>query len=174
VRVVAGTAKGRRLQPPSGRDTRPTSDRVREATFNALGSLDAIDDARVVDLFAGSGAMGIEALSRGAAHCTFVERDRAAVDVIRANLAVTGFEDRATVVVGDAAAWIVAAATAVDLAVVDPPYAFDDWPKLLAGLRAALVVVESDRPIDAGPDWEIVRTRRYGTTVVVIARSLPA
>jgi 16S rRNA (guanine966-N2)-methyltransferase len=174
VRVVAGTAKGRRLRTPSGRDTRPTSDRVREATFNALGSLDAVADANVVDLFAGSGAMGIEALSRGAAHCTFVERDRSAAEVIRANVAATRFEDRATVVVGDAAAWIVAAPTAVDLAIVDPPYAFDGWTGLLAGLRAALVVVESDRPVEVGPDWQIVRTRRYGTTVVVIARPRPA
>ena len=79
MRVVAGTAGGLRLVAPPGRETRPTSDRVREATFNALGSLGAIEEARVLDLFAGSGALGIEALSRGAQHATFVERDRHAV-----------------------------------------------------------------------------------------------
>ena len=73
MRVVAGTARGRRLVAPAGRDTRPTSDRVRESIFNALHSLGAVEGATVVDLFAGSGALGIEALSRGAAHCTFVE-----------------------------------------------------------------------------------------------------
>ena len=76
MRVVAGTAGGRRLTAPAGSGTRPTPDRVREAVFNALGSLDAVIDARVADLYAGSGALGFEALSRGAAHCTFVERDR--------------------------------------------------------------------------------------------------
>ncbi|MEO7555284.1 MAG: RsmD family RNA methyltransferase, partial [Acidimicrobiales bacterium] len=76
MRVVAGELGGRRLVAPTGADTRPTPERVREATFNALESLDAIDGAVVVDLFAGSGAMGIEALSRGAARVTFVERDR--------------------------------------------------------------------------------------------------
>src|SRR4051794_3909992 len=101
MRVVAGTVKGRRLEAPKGEQTRPTSDYVREAIFNTLGSLlgiDAVEDATVVDLFAGSGAFGIEALSRGAAHATFVDGDRRAVAATRANLAATGFERQATVV----------------------------------------------------------------------------
>src|SRR5438105_4298652 len=98
MRVVAGTARGIRLVAPPGRDTRPTSDRVREATFNALGSLGAIEDARVVDLFAGTGALGIEALSRGAAHATFVERERAAIDTIERNLAAARLAAVGTVV----------------------------------------------------------------------------
>ena len=102
MRVVAGEARGRRLVAPEGTDTRPTLDRVREAVFNALASQDAIDGARVLDLFAGSGALGIEALSRGAAHATFVDTDRAARRVIDQNLAATGLADRAEVLGTDA------------------------------------------------------------------------
>lgn len=167
MRVVAGSARGRRLLAPEGRDTRPTADRVREATFNALGSLDVIDGASVVDLFAGSGALGIEALSRGAAHCTFVEQSRAAVAIIRQNLATTQLADRATVVTADVRGWLVGVAPErhLDLALVDPPYAFADWPELLASIPAPLVVVESNRDIAPPPGWATLRSRRYGTTV---------
>jgi 16S rRNA (guanine966-N2)-methyltransferase len=95
MRVVGGTARGRRLDAPSGDRTRPTSDRVREAIFNALWSRGVLDGARVLDLYAGSGALGIEALSRGAAHATFVESDRDARRAIAANLGACGFTDRA-------------------------------------------------------------------------------
>src|SRR5258706_7562012 len=95
MRVVSGTAKGRKLVAPAGRSTRPTSDRVREAIFSMLASLDALEGAIVVDLFAGSGALGIEALSRGAAHATFYELDREAVAAIETNLATTGTGERA-------------------------------------------------------------------------------
>ena len=167
MRVVAGTAKGRRLVTPPGTDTRPTSDRVREAIFNALGSLDAVAGGRVLDLFAGSGALGIEALSRGAEHATFVDTDRKAVAAIRDNLDTTGLADRATVTAADATAWVGRA----DLALLDPPYAMDDdgWRSLLSNLDAATVVVESDRQIDLGEQWDILRSKRYGTTVVQIA-----
>lgn len=165
MRVVAGSARGRRLEAPPGRDTRPTADRVREATFNALGSLGAVDGADVVDLFAGSGALGIEALSRGAAHCTFVESSRTAADVIRANLASTGLSDVATVVVADAPSWCAAVRRRFDLALVDPPYAFDGWAALLAVVPADLVVAESGREVPPPPGWGSLRSRRYGTTV---------
>ena len=84
--MVAGSARGRRLEAPEGTTTRPTGDRVREAVFNSLHSLGAVEDASVLDLFAGSGALGIEALSRGAAEATFVDSDRRAVDLVQANL----------------------------------------------------------------------------------------
>ncbi|MFN2506284.1 MAG: RsmD family RNA methyltransferase, partial [Acidimicrobiales bacterium] len=90
MRVVAGLAGGRRLQAPEGRSIRPTSERVREAVFASLGSLGAVQGARVLDLFAGSGALGIEALSRGARSATFVDSDLRAVAAIRANLAAVG------------------------------------------------------------------------------------
>jgi 16S rRNA (guanine966-N2)-methyltransferase len=170
VRVVAGSAKGRRLVAPVGRDTRPTGDRVRESIFNALFSLDAVDGVSVLDLFAGSGALGIEALSRGAAHCTFVEPARPALDALRANLVATGLAAQATVVTATAEAYLARRPDPVDVALCDPPYAFDGWPELLATLPAALVVCESDRPIDPGQGWRVVRTRRYGGTVVTFGR----
>jgi 16S rRNA (guanine966-N2)-methyltransferase len=174
MRVVAGSARGRRLEAPAGRDTRPTADRVREAVFNALGSLDAVDGASVVDLFAGSGALGIEALSRGAAHCVFVESSRAAVAVIRAKLTATALVDRATVVQADARTWCAASTARFDLVLADPPYAFDEWPALLAVVPAPLVVAESNREVVAPAGWGSLRSRRYGTTVTTFLASDPA
>jgi 16S rRNA (guanine966-N2)-methyltransferase len=171
MRVVAGRARGRRLVSPKGSDTRPTSDRAREAIFNALRSVDAIDGARVADLFAGSGALGIEALSRGAASCVFVEREPAAVAVINENLERTGVAG-ATVVRADVMRWLAGAAAPLDLVLADPPYAFDEWPALLDSTSAALVVIESDRVIDPGNAWLITRSKRYGGTVVTfVARA---
>lgn len=173
MRVVAGSSRGRRLVAPEGTSTRPTSDRVREAVFNALGSLDAIDGATVADLFAGTGALGIEALSRGAAHATFVERDRRALAALRANLDATGLGDRATVVAGDVERWVddeVAAGRRVDVVLADPPYAYEGWASLLARVPATTAVVETDRAVDLGPAWVVVRTKWYGTTLVLIAR----
>jgi 16S rRNA (guanine966-N2)-methyltransferase len=169
MRVVAGSARGRRLQAPAGRSTRPTADRVREAVFNALGSLGAVEGASVLDLFAGSGALGIEALSRGAARATFVDSDRRAVEVVRANLETVGLAGRATVVRGDVLSHLVDLGP-VDLALVDPPYAFDGWDTLLEALDARFVVAESDREIPAGEAWEVLRARRYGGTVVTLLR----
>jgi 16S rRNA (guanine966-N2)-methyltransferase len=170
MRVVAGSARGRRLQTPPGLDVRPTTDRVREATFNALGSLGLVDGARVLDLFAGSGALGIEALSRGAEHVTFVDTSPRALEAVRANLAGCGLEDRATVVRADALAFPAASDGTCDLALLDPPYSFDRWPELLAIVRSDVVVIESDRAVGTGPRFEVQRERRYGGTVVTIIR----
>lgn len=175
VRVVAGRAKGRVLRAPDGQATRPTSDRVREAAFSVLLSLRPIQGATVVDLFAGSGALGIEALSRGAARATFVERDRRALAAIRANLTALALEDAATVVAGDAE---VHAALAVgdgaDLVFADPPYSFDGWPRLLATIRGAgfagLALIETGHSLELGVEWDAVRVKRYGDTVVTVAR----
>jgi 16S rRNA (guanine966-N2)-methyltransferase len=180
VRVVAGEARGRRLQAPPGTLTRPTLDRVRESLFNALVSLDAIEGAVVVDLFAGSGALGIEALSRGARHCTFVDRDAVARRVVEANLAATGLASRATVSGGDALRWLAGAAGPVDLVLLDPPYATDDatWAQLLAGVAAVapegVVVIETDRELALEDGWGVLRQKRYGDTLVVIAQPLEA
>jgi 16S rRNA (guanine966-N2)-methyltransferase len=167
MRVVGGTARGRRLQAPTGRTVRPTSDRAREAIFNSLTSLGVLEDATVLDLFAGSGAMGIEALSRGAASVTFVERDRTAVSTIRANLAALGFEG--AVVAGDALAHA-GRSGPVDVALVDPPYAFDEWDQLLEHLDAGLAVLESDRPIDVAEGWRVLKVKRFGGTVVTLVQ----
>ena len=173
--MVAGVAGGRRLQAPAGRQVRPTSERVREALFNALGSLDAIAGATVVDLFAGTGALGIEALSRGAASALFVDADARAVAAIKANLQVTGMADRAKVVQADVVRYLSERAPApVDVAFADPPYAFDGWDRLLALLPARLVAIEARSHIDLPAGWQPLRSKRYGDTVVTLARSKPA
>ena len=172
VRVVAGSAKGRRLAAPAGLVTRPTPNRVREAVFNSLYSLGAVEDARVLDLFAGTGALGIEALSRGASEAVFVERDQAAAVVLRGNLEATGLAGAATVMVLDVeAALAELAPRRFDVALVDPPYAFDAWPELLSRVPAGLVVAESDRPVDVGPRFAIHHRRRHGGTVVTFAQA---
>ena len=171
MRVVAGSARGRPLVAPPGVRTRPTSDRVREAVFNALWSRGVLDGAVAVDLFAGSGALGVEALSRGAAHVTFVDDDRAALEAVRRNLETCGVADRADVVALRAERWLagLAPGTRFDLAFCDPPYAYEAWPALLEALPAALVVVESDGPVELPPGWEFERESRYGGTWVGFA-----
>ncbi|MBM3683510.1 MAG: 16S rRNA (guanine(966)-N(2))-methyltransferase RsmD [Actinobacteria bacterium] len=169
MRVIAGSARGRPLVAPTGATTRPTLDRVREAVFNALASLDVLEGATVLDLFAGSGALGIEALSRGAAAATFCDVDPAARRAVQANLTATGLGDRA-VVLGTDALLHAAAAEAVDLAFCDPPHRFDRWEELFGVLRAGLVVVESDRAVEPPEPWEVVRSKRYGGTVVSFVR----
>lgn len=175
MRVVAGTAGGRRLVAPPGTDTRPTTDRVKEATFNALDSLGAVDGAVVLDGFAGSGGLGIEALSRGARSCTFVERARAARASVEANLAGTGLADAARVVGGDLLAHLATTDEVYDLVLLDPPHATGSWDDVLAGVAAclaegALVVVESDRAVVPDDDglWAVRREKRYGGTVVQV------
>lgn len=179
MRVVAGTARGLRLVAPPGRDTRPTLDRVRQAVFNSLGSLGVVDDSVVVDLFAGSGALGIEALSRGARRCEFVEHDAATARVIETNLATTGLADRAAVHRSDALRWLdraVAEGVRAELVLLDPPYAFDDesWASLLgavAGLApGGVVVVESDRRIDVPAGWDALSAKKYGGTLIDVLR----
>ena len=173
MRIVGGNLGGRVLRAPGGASTRPTSEKVREAVFNILG---AVVDARVLDLFAGSGALGLEALSRGAAHATFVDSARAAVAAIRGNLRALGIADRATVIAGDA----VAAARQVppapwQLVFVDPPYRSDLAVRAVAALPeahlapGAMIVIEHDRhnePPD--PLGSLLRTdqRRYGDTLI--------
>jgi 16S rRNA (guanine966-N2)-methyltransferase len=151
---------------------RPSSERVREAVFASLGSLGAVEGASYLDLFAGTGAMGIEALSRGAASATFVDADPAAVAAVRSNLEALGLAERATVVRSDAARFLDGCPDTFDVAVVDPPYAYAGWEGLLAGLapRARLAVLESDAEPELAAGWERVRARRYGGTVVVLAR----
>ena len=167
MRVVAGELRGRKLVAPAAAVTRPTTDKVREAVFNALVSLGAILDTRVADLYAGSGALGIEALSRGASHCTFVDRDRAAVRAIEENVTALGLRDRSVVRTADALA--VAGSLDATLVFADPPYGFDDWPRLLAALAtgpAMLVVAEGAATVPVPTGWEQGRVKRYGRTWV--------
>lgn len=164
MRVVAGELRGRRIEAPPGVDTRPTTDKVREAVFNALGSLDLVRDALVVDLYAGSGALGIEALSRGAAHCTFVERDRSALRTLRDNLGALDLSARSRVVAGDAL--VLASGVEADVVLADPPYDFDRWEDLLAAVSGSFVVAESGRELSEIEGWSLRRSKRYGRTWV--------
>ena len=173
MRVVSGDLGGRKLVTPDGSDTRPTSDRVREAMFNSLFSLDAIEGARVLDAFAGSGALGIEALSRGALHATFVETGRDALAALRENLETLQLGAQGRVVPGDALAHLertAAECEVYDLVLLDPPYGFDQWDELLAAVPVgARVVIESDREVVVPDSWEVHRRKRYGGTVVTLA-----
>lgn len=173
MRVIAGSARGRRIVAPPGFDVRPTSDRVRQATFNALVHRGAVEEARVLDLFAGSGSLGIEALSRGAGHVTFVESNRVAHACILDNIDHLGFAAQATVLRSDAPRWVAAVRDQVDLVFADPPYSFDEWKPLLAALHPmlahdALVVMETGSVPEIGEEWTIVRQQRYGATVVTL------
>ena len=120
MRVITGTARGRRLLEPEGMDTRPTTDRVKEGIFSSIQF--EIEGRRVLDLFGGTGQMGIEALSRGAAHCTFLDLRKEAVGVIRENLKRTGFAEEAAVVQGDYLAFLTRCKEKFDLIFLDPPY----------------------------------------------------
>ena len=170
MRIIAGSHKGSRIFAPKGRDTRPTADRVREAAFNLLGP-GAAEDATVLDLFAGSGAMGLEALSRGAAHATFVESDREACRTINRNLDKLGL-DNATVLCQDALTALRAdarAGTRYDLVLLDPPYRrfsslqnamISHLPEILAPDGTLLVETAADEE----PELPLPKrtTRRYG------------
>jgi 16S rRNA (guanine966-N2)-methyltransferase len=170
VRVVAGAFKGRPLRAPRGARTRPTADRVREALFSILGD---VSGARVLDLFAGSGALGIEALSRGAASAAFVEKDPRAVAVIRRNLEAVGAT--AEVRRQDVLGFLAAAGTRYDLVLIDPPY---DSAARLAGPLAerlpavleegARVVTESDKREPLELPLPLLRQRTYGDTRITV------
>jgi len=162
VRIIAGTRKGHRIAAPKGRETRPTSDRVRENAFNLVGP---VDGATVLDLFAGSGALGLEALSRGAASCTFVESDRDACRTINANLDRLALN--ATVLCQDAFRAVAQERRTFDLILCDPPYDVDATRLPFARLLAddGLLVYESSGR--AGPP-EIAAlaqrtSRKYGS-----------
>lgn len=175
MRIIAGEHRGRRLKTPPGLDVRPTSDRVREALFSILG--DRVEGARVLDLFAGSGALAIEALSRGADSAVLVDSDRRAIDAIRANVEAIGPAE-ARVVQRDALAWLRTASGEYDLVFLDPPYssARDLAGKLSQALPAVLskdahIVTESDKRDPLILDLPLDDERTYGTTRVAIHRA---
>lgn len=173
MRIVAGRWGGRHLRAPAGRSTRPTSDRVREALFSILGPLEG---AAVLDLFAGSGALGLEALSRGAAGAEFVDRDPRAVAAVRENLEALGAQ--ASVHRRDALAYLRAGPGPFDLAFLDPPY--DSAVRLGGPLSMLLpptlnpdarVVCESDRRTPIVLDLPLEDERLYGDTRIAVHRA---
>jgi len=186
MRVIAGAWRGRRLIAPAGGQTRPTADRVRQALFDMLlhapwGGRAAIEGARVLDAFAGTGALGLEALSRGAAHATFIENDRTALAALRANIAACGAADRARVIAGDALAPPRAQA-GCGLVFLDPPY--ERGPgcvsvtATLAALRdagwiapPALIVAETARGAPNPEGIEPLAVRAHGAARITIGRT---
>ncbi|HLG08683.1 MAG TPA: 16S rRNA (guanine(966)-N(2))-methyltransferase RsmD [Gaiellaceae bacterium] len=176
-RIVAGSRKGHRIAAPRGVVTRPTGDRVREAAFSLIGP---VDQAVVLDLFAGSGAMGLEALSRGAARCVFVEHDRAACRVIQANLEKLRLTN-AVVRGQDVISFLreeQARGRRYDLVLVDAPY--EDWERhagklgeLLPGRLedGGLAVVETSARVQPELPLDLVTTRRYGSARITVFRS---
>ncbi len=189
MRIVAGRLKGRRIEAPPGRDLRPTSDRAREGLFNRLshggfgpGGASILVDAIVLDAFCGTGALGLEALSRGAASVTFLDLERASLDAARRNARQLGVEAQCRFVQADAAA-PPTPRQAHDLVLMDPPYADDlAGPALVALARrgwlvpAALVALEtgSRSPAPAAPDgFELLSETRYGAARMTLLRWAP-
>jgi 16S rRNA (guanine966-N2)-methyltransferase len=170
VRIVAGQFGGRRLVLPKNERVRPTADRVREAWMSILGA--AILDARVLDLFAGSGALGLEALSRGAAHVTFVELHPASLEALERNIAALGVADQVTVYRGDAMRYAERAEErAFDVVLADPPYSIDFAERLVALFRrhpfGRILSVEHRSDLSLNGD----DTRRYGDTAITFCHA---
>jgi 16S rRNA (guanine966-N2)-methyltransferase len=174
MRIIAGRWRGRPLVAPPGEVTRPTADRVREALFSMLASrLGSFEGLQVADLFAGSGALGLEALSRGAAHCVFVENDRAAIEAIRANIAALGASGEVLARGAEHAAL----PAPVDLAFLDPPYGSGLAAPVLAKLDVApggWVSVETGRgEAVAAAGYEVDAERAHGKAKITLLRRLP-
>lgn len=183
-RIIAGVAGGRRLETPPGRGTRPTSDRVREALFSRLEHLDVLRGAQVLDLYAGSGALGLEAASRGARSVLLVEADRRAAATIRRNIDQLGLRQAAVLATGvDRALADPPASPDIDLVLCDPPYDIGEaeLAAVLTDVRpwladaAVLAVERSARSPE--PTWpadvELIGPRRYGETTVWFAEFVP-
>jgi 16S rRNA (guanine966-N2)-methyltransferase len=181
MRIIAGQRRGHKFDGPRDQVTRPTSDFVRESVFNILG--ESVEGLLVLDLFAGTGALGLEALSRGAERAIFIERNRENAALIRRNIATLRYEDRTQVIVADAYRWAKSYVPADGEPVVvfiDPPYAdFEDHPERIGKLLELLVKLlpdgsiissESSRKLDVEilPDLETWDVRRYGGTQVAI------
>jgi len=173
VRIIAGRFRGRALRTPAGGATRPTADAMKETIYNVLG--DSTRDARVADLFAGSGSLGLEALSRGARSAVFVETAPAALAVLRANIAALRLESQTLVADADALRYLSASQPdAFDVVLADPPYALGAEPMIVASARAALgpggmLVLQHDRrgfTAEGLDGWRRLRARRFGDTVI--------
>ena len=178
MRIIAGEWRGRKLVAPAGQQTRPTADRTREALFSMLASrLGSFDGLRVADLYAGSGALGLEALSRGAANATFVENDRAALKAIEANAAALGAADRIAVRATSAVA--LPKAGPFDLILADPPYSPGSGSAVVSAVAAAgwlasggWMAVETKRGDEVAPPegWIVDATRDVGRAKLTLLR----
>ena len=176
MRVITGTARGRKLESPEGMDVRPTSEKVKEAVFSMIQF--ELPGARFLDLFAGSGQMGIEALSREAATAVLVDASPKSVAVIRENLSRTGMSERAQLVMLDARAFLSACADRFDIAYIDPPYCNSDLTEILFSLlpkmkENGVFLVETDGKTELPAslsEWTVDRQKRYGRTLITTYR----
>jgi 16S rRNA (guanine966-N2)-methyltransferase len=174
MRVVGGEARGRKFLAPDVDTVRPTSDRVREAMFDVLASLGGLAEVQVLDLFAGSGALGIESLSRGAASVTFVDQDLIATKTIKQNIVGVKLEGvgETKIVQSEAIAYCRTLPSEVggriDVTFCDPPYSFLSWSKLLAVIPGHLLVLESAKPVELPAHLDLYRSYKYGGTLVTV------
>ncbi len=177
MRVISGAFKGRILRAPRSLAFRPTTDRVKETLFNILAARMAMDGVRVCDLFAGSGSLGIEALSRGAARACFVENDRGSLKILNENVRVLGLEKVSEVLAMSVERFLSGASAVFDLFLADPPYSSDSIPTLLELISArgllsggGLLCAEHDgrNPPRIHPDWKVESKRNFGTTGLLI------
>lgn len=185
LRIIAGSLGGRRIAAPKGAATRPTAEKVRGALFNMLEDLMALQDAVVVDLYAGSGALGFEALSRGAARVTFVEAAGRAARLIRQNAGSLGLAERVHVFTARVLAWLARSPEGppATLVLADPPYAAGEYARLLEALavwpgaaQGAVIAVEAPVRLNLPPPHglELERVKRYGDTQLLILRKRAA
>ncbi|MDB5032983.1 MAG: rsmD [Chlorobi bacterium] len=177
MRIIAGDLRGRVIKSTQTSMLRPTTDRVRETIFNILQARFTFDGARVLDLFAGTGALGIEALSRGAASCDFVETDRKAGRVIADNITTLGLRDRARLVNRDAIKFIAESEGCYDLILADPPYAASIFERLVNDIfstgrlhRDGLLILEHSAAMKSprGDAFDIVKERSFGDSAITI------
>jgi 16S rRNA (guanine966-N2)-methyltransferase len=166
VRVIGGTARGRQLKAKLPSTVRPTTDYAREAIFSMLESRGGLGDLVVADLYSGSGAMGIEALSRGAAKVYFVDTDPACLAAAKNNLEPLKLAGEAVFVRANLPVW--QPPRDLDLLLADPPYGPLDLASVLHDVSAQRVVIENDRHMDAPDGWFVTKTKRYGTTLVTM------
>jgi 16S rRNA (guanine966-N2)-methyltransferase len=166
VRVIGGAARGRALKAKLPLTVRPTTDYAREAIFSMLESRGGLVDLVVADLYCGSGAMGIEALSRGASKVYFVDQDPACLAAAKENLEPLKLEGEAVFVRSILPIWTPQAD--LDLLLADPPYGPMDLAAVLKGVKAERCIIENDRHMDAPEGWVVTKTKRYGTTLVTM------
>jgi len=184
MRIVGGAWRGRALVAPAGQRTRPTADRVRQAVFDMLlhapwGGREIVEGAHVLDVFAGTGALGLEALSRGAAFACFFENDPAALRALRTNVTACRAEGRVEIVAGDVMR--VGRGRPASLVFLDPPYGQDLVPRAIARLReagridpGALIIAETGRNETWTPDEPVLVERQHGAARMLIFRTRPA
>lgn len=168
MRVISGEGKGRKLIKPNSEQIRPTKDRVKEAIFNSLHSYALISNNTFLDLFSGTGSLGIEALSRGAKSVVFVDNHDEAINCISLNIEKFGYTQDSQIHRIDALSYL-ERKIVYDVVLLDPPYDFEAWEQTLKLVQARTIVIESAKAIIPDPKWRTIKTQKYGQTHLLIA-----